>query len=190
VKLSHSIACTGFAVVLAVPAVPLTAAQTKAPSTAAANPISDAIRDAWSGAKRNLTESAEQMPEPEYAFRPTEQVRTFGQILAHVAGANYVFCSTARGEKSPFEEDQFEKTAKTKAEIVKALNDSITYCDGAYTALTDRSAGETVTMPFSMGSKARGYSLILNAGHLQEHYGNLVTYFRIKGMVPPSSKRQ
>jgi uncharacterized damage-inducible protein DinB len=189
-RLSRSIACTGFVVVLAVPAVPLAAAQSKAPAAAAGNPISDAIRDAWSGAKRNLTESAEQMPEPDYAFKPTEQVRTFGQILAHVAGANYVFCSTARGEKSPFEEDQFEKNAKTKAEIVKALNDSITYCDGAYTALTDRSAGETVTMPFNMGTKARGYSLILNAGHLQEHYGNLVTYFRIKGMVPPSSKRQ
>ena len=146
--------------------------------------------EAWSGAKRNLTESAEQMPEPDYAFRPTEQVRTFGQILAHVAGANYVFCSTARGEKSPFEEDQFEKNAKTKAEIVKALNDSITYCDAAYVGLTDRSAGETITMPFDMGSKPRAYTLIVNAGHLQEHYGNLVTYFRIKGMVPPSSKRQ
>jgi uncharacterized damage-inducible protein DinB len=190
-RLSRSIACIGFVVVLSVPAVPLTAAQSKEPSTgAAANPVSQSIREAWSGAKRNLTESAEQMPEPDYAFRPTDQVRTFGQILAHVAGANYVFCSAARGEKSPFEEDQFEKNAKTKAEIVKALNDSITYCDAAYVGLTDRTAGETITMPFSMGSKARAYSLILNAGHLQEHYGNLVTYFRIKGMVPPSSKRQ
>ena len=190
-KLSRSIACTGFVVVLSVPAVPLGAAPSQAPPTAAAaNPVSQSIREAWSGAKRNLTESAEQMPEPDYAFKPTDQVRTFGQILAHVAGANYVFCSAARGEKSPFEEDQFEKNAKTKAEIVKALNDSITYCDAAYVGLTDRTAGETITMPFSMGSKARAYSLILNAGHLQEHYGNLVTYFRIKGMVPPSSKRQ
>ena len=194
-KLSHSIAYTGFVVVLSVAAVPLAAAQSQAPqspapSAAAGNPVSQAIRDAWSGAKRNLTESAEQMPEPDYAFKPTEQVRTFGQILAHVAGANYVFCSAARGEKSPFEEDQFEKNAKTKAEIVKALNDSITYCDAAYVGLTDRSGGETITMPFGMGSKPRAYTLILNAGHLQEHYGNLVTYFRIKGMVPPSSKRQ
>jgi uncharacterized damage-inducible protein DinB len=189
-RLSRSIACTGFIVVLSAPAITLSAAQSQTPSTAAGNSISQAIRDAWNGAKRNLTESADQMPEPDYAFKPTEQVRTFGQILAHVAGANYVFCSAARGEKTPFEEDQFEKNAKTKAEIIKALNDSLTYCDAAYVGLTDRSAGEMITMPFSMGSKARASALILNAGHLQEHYGNLVTYFRIKGMVPPSSRRQ
>ena len=189
-RLSRSIACTGFVVVLSVPAIALGAAQAQAPSAAAGNSISQAIKDVWAGAKRNLTESADQMPEADYAFKPTEQVRTFGQILAHVAGANYVFCSAGRGEKSPFEEDHFEKIAKTKAEIVKALNDSLAYCDAAYVSLTDRSAGEMITMPFSMGTQARASALIRNAGHLQEHYGNLVTYFRIKGMVPPTSRRQ
>ncbi len=150
---------------------------------ASTDSISQAIRGTWESAKRNLKESAEQMPEADYAFRPTDQVRTFGEILAHVAGANYVFCSPARGEKSPHEEDDIEKTAKTKAEIVKALNDSLTYCDAAYTALTDRSAAEMI------GAQARASTLIRNVGHLQEHYGNLVTYFRLKGMVPPSSRR-
>jgi hypothetical protein len=168
-----------FVVLLAIPSV--AGAQAPAPS---ADPISQSIRNAWAGAKRNITESADQMPEADYAFKPVDSVRSFGAILAHVAGANYVFCAPARNEKSPYEEDYFEKSTKTKAEVIKALNDSIAYCDAAYTSLTDKTAGETIS-----GSVARAQRLISNAGHLQEHYGNLVTYFRIKGMVPPSSRR-
>ena len=159
-----------------------TAAQT-------ADPVSQSIRQAWDGAKVNLRQSAELMPESDYSFKPVDTVRTFGQILAHVAGANYEFCSAARGEKSPFSEDHFEKNAKTKADIVKAVNDSVAYCDAALKMLTDRTAGEAVAMPFGMGNRPRASALIGNTVHVQEHYGNLVTYFRIKGMVPPSSRR-
>jgi uncharacterized damage-inducible protein DinB len=159
-----------------------------AQSPAAANPIASGVRTAWDGAKRNLTRSAELMPESDYSFRPVDTVRTFGQILAHVAGANYVFCSAAKGEQSPHAEAAFEKTATTRAEIIKALGESIAYCDAAYAALDDKRAGETIDLPFGMGKGARALPLILNTGHLQEHYGNLVTYFRVKGMVPPSSQ--
>ena len=110
---------------------------------AGANPISQAMKKAWDDAKGNVQASADQMPEADYAFKPAEQVRTFGQILAHVAGANYVFCSAAKAEKSPFTEEHFEKSATTKAAIVKALNDSIAYCDAAYTGLTDAKAAES-----------------------------------------------
>ena len=161
-----------------------------AQSPANANPVSGGIRTAWDGAKRNLTRSAELMPESDYGFRPVDTVRTFGQILAHVAGANYVFCSAAKGEKSPHAEAAFEKTATTRPQIIKALNDSIAYCDGAFAALDDKQAGEIVDLPFGMGKGARALPLMLNTGHLQEHYGNLVTYFRVKGMVPPSSQGQ
>jgi len=165
---------------------PLAAAQQPA---ASANPISQSIRDSWESAKRNMKESAEQMPEPDYNFKPTDSVRTFGQIIAHVAGASYVYCSAARGEKTPHEEGDFEKEATTKAAIMKALNDSNAYCDAAFAALTDRSAADVVPMPFGGKDAGRASPLIRNIGHLNEHYGNLVTYFRIKGMVPPSSKR-
>jgi uncharacterized damage-inducible protein DinB len=130
------------------------------------------------------------MPEKDYSFRPVDTVRTFGQILAHVAGANYVFCSAAKGEKSPHAEAEFEKSATTRAQIIKALNESIAYCDTAYAALDDKRAGETIDLAFGMGKGARVLPLIQNTGHLQEHYGNLVTYFRVKGMVPPSSQGQ
>jgi DinB family protein len=169
-----------FAMLLCIPS--LGAAQTPAPSS---DPISQSIRAAWAAAKRNIVESAEQMPEADYAFKPVDTVRSFGAILAHVAGANYVLCGPARNDTKTYEEDSFEKTAKTKANIVKALNESIAYCDAAYDALTDKTAGEMIS-----GNTARAQRLISNAGHLQEHYGNLVTYFRIKGMVPPSSRRQ
>lgn len=153
-----------------------------------ANPVSDAIRESWAEAKRNIDESAALIADADYGFKPVDSVRSFGALLAHVAGANYVFCASARGEKPPHAEDEFEKAAKTKTEIVKAVRESIAYCDAAYKRLTDRNAGELVDGAFGAGKAPRAAALIGNAGHNQEHYGNLVTYFRIKGIVPPSSR--
>jgi uncharacterized damage-inducible protein DinB len=160
-----------------------------ATSVAAQNPVSDSLRSSWNGTKRNIKESAEQMPEADYGFKAAKDVRSFGEILAHVAGASYMFCAAAKGEKSPFAEEAFEKTATTKAAIVKVTDDAIAYCDGAYTAATDATLGQMVANPFGTGQVPRANPLIGQIGHDNEHYGNLVTYFRIKGMVPPSSKR-
>jgi uncharacterized damage-inducible protein DinB len=160
-----------------------------ATTAAAQNPISDSLRSSWNGAKRNLKESAEQMPEADYAFKPSKDVRSFGEILAHVAGASYMFCAAAKGEKSPFAEEAFEKTATTKAAIVKVTNDAIAYCDGAYTAATDATLGQMVANPFGAGQVPRANPLIGQIGHDNEHYGNMVTYFRMNGIVPPSSRR-
>jgi uncharacterized damage-inducible protein DinB len=157
--------------------------------SAQANPISDGVRDGWNSAKRNMLGSAKVMPEAKYGFKPVASVRTYGQILAHVAGANYEFCAGAKGEKTPFSEDHFEKTATTAAAITKALQDSIAYCDGAYTALTDSTAAQVVNGPFGGGKQARAAILMGNTSHNNEHYGNLVTYLRINGLVPPSSAR-
>ena len=159
------------------------------PAAAGANPVTAALRDNWNGAKRNITESADLMPEANYSFKPVDAVRTFGQILAHLAGANYVICSAAKGEKSPHAEDAFEKTATTRAQIIKAVADSHAYCDGVFNSADDKKLGETIEMPFEMGKGARAKALVMNIGHVNEHYGNLVTYFRLKGIVPPSSRR-
>lgn len=158
-------------------------------SAQSANPISDGIRSQWNGAKRNLQQSAEMMPEASYDYRPVDGVRDFGEILSHLAGANYVFCAAAKGEKAPFAEDHFEKTAKTRAAIITATADAIAYCDAAYTALTDASAAQMVRQPFGEGQTTRTAVVVGNLGHINEHYGNLVTYFRINGIVPPSSRR-
>lgn len=156
----------------------------------AANPISRAITQQWESAKKNLLSSADQMPEADYSFKPVATVRSFGAVIAHVAGANYEFCSAALGEKSPHAEDEYEKSATTKAAIAKALRESVAYCDKAYAGLTDQKAAEMVRSPFGTQQSPRAEALMGNTGHVQEHYGNLVTYFRIKGMVPPSSRGQ
>lgn len=153
----------------------------------AAQPVTQSLRSSWDGAKKNVVESATVMPEADYSFKPVETVRTFGQILGHIAGANYVFCSAVKGEKAPHAEDAFEKLA-TKAALVKALGESMAYCDTVVAGVDDRKLGETIEMPFGMGKAARASAIVMNIGHLNEHYGNLVTYFRIKGIVPPSSR--
>ena len=155
-----------------------------------ANPVSDAIRAMYDGAKKNIKDSATiaEATQAIFDFKPVDSVRTYGQIVAHTAGANYAICSAAKGEKSPNAEDAFDKLT-VKAEIVKAYDGSVAYCDAIYKSLTDRTAGETIDMPFGMGKAARAQALIMNSGHLNEHYGNLVTYMRIKGIVPPTSRR-
>ena len=94
--------------------------------------------------RRNLAEAAEAMPAEEYAFKPTPQVRSFGELVGHVANANFFFCSQAKAEKSPATAN-YEKAAD-KAALVKALNDSLTYCDGAYAATTDANFQQLVQM--------------------------------------------
>jgi uncharacterized damage-inducible protein DinB len=158
-----------------------------AQSPPTANPVSHAIKNGWNSAKQNIAGSAKVMPEDKYSFRPVASVRSFGEIIAHVAGANYIFCSAARGEKPPHAEDAFEKSAKTRAAIVKAWEDSVKYCDAAYEALDDRKLADSLPAPFGGGQTTRASALMENTGHLQEHYGNLVTYLRINGLVPPSS---
>ena len=92
-----------FAIValLAIPS--LSVAQTPPPTS---DPIAQSIRNTWSTAKRNITESAEQMAEADYAFKPVDTVRSFGEILAHIAGANYVICAPARADKTEYAEDR------------------------------------------------------------------------------------
>jgi hypothetical protein len=158
---------------------------------AAQNPVSDSLRGSWDSVKRNIKESAELMPEGNYSFKPTPDVRSFGEILAHVAGASFELCASAKNEPAPFTEDAFLGKMTTKAQIMKVTTDAIMYCDGAFAAVTDGNAGEMVVQPFG-GSKrtTRINSLIGQIGHDNEHYGNLVTYFRLKGMVPPSSRKR
>jgi len=175
---------SGVAVLLSLCAYSLPAlAQPAAP----ANPISQAIRDSWTPAKTNFRRSADVMPEAKYGFKPVDTVRSYGAILAHVAGAAYESCAAAKGEKPPHLEAEFEKSATTKAAIVKALDGAIAYCDEAYKNMTDAKAAEMTAGAFGGPPGARAANLIGNTIHFQEHYGNLVTYLRINGLVPPSS---
>jgi uncharacterized damage-inducible protein DinB len=157
---------------------------------APANPITASLRNEWNSAKANVRKSADVMPEAKFGFKPVDTVRTFGAILAHVAGASYEFCAAAKGEKTPHAEDEFEKSATTKAAIVKALDGAIAYCDEAFKNTDDAKLAQMVNGAFGGDKVPRAAMLSGNTGHYMEHYGNIVTYLRINGLVPPSSAPQ
>jgi uncharacterized damage-inducible protein DinB len=156
-------------------------AQKGKPATADAGVA--AIRAMWQQQSGYLLRAAEQMPDSDYAFRPVATVRTFGQIIGHVAGSQNLICAAALGEPSK-SEDEIEKSMTTKAQLVAALRASSEYCRRAY-AQNDASAAKPTTVFEEKAS--RMYALALNSTHDGEHYGNVVTYFRIRGMTPPSS---
>jgi len=172
----------------AIPAFAQQGQQPQAPPTTAGF-----VRNMYNGNKNNIIRSAEKVPEDLYGLRPgpQQEVRTFGQHLAHVANYNFLWCSQAKGEKNPNAGIDLEKTLKTKAEIQKAVADAFAYCDPVYAALTDQSGAEVVEIQQENGRVVRNTRmalLMLNVAHSNELYGNLVTTMRIKSIVPPSSE--
>ncbi len=152
---------------------------------APANPMSADLKAAWNQIKGNIAKSAERLPEDQYSFKPSPDVRSYGQLIGHIADANYMICGGAKGEQKAM---GIEKSKTSKADLIAALADSAAYCDAAYDALTDASAAEMVKM-FGR-ERTRMGALQMNVAHDFEHYGNLVTYMRMKGLVPPSSERR
>ena len=158
------------------------------PATAAtpqANPLSAYNKVVYTGLKNILLRSAEKMPEESYSFKPTDAVRSYGQILGHVADAQYLFCSIALGEPNPA--PKIEQTKTAKADLIAAFKDAFAYCDKAYDAMTDASAVQTVKL-FGGDTPKLGV-LSVNNLHSVEHYGNLITYMRMKNIVPPTSEQ-
>lgn len=160
------------------------------PSTTAAptqnNPLSTFNKLGYGLMKNTLLRSAEKMPEEHYSFRPTDAVRTYGQIIGHIADGQYTFCSVVLGEKNPALILQVEKTKTSKADLIAALKESFSYCDKAYDGMTDAAATQTVK--YSGFDVPKLFVLIGNKQHNSLHYGNLVTYMRLKNIVPPTSE--
>jgi uncharacterized damage-inducible protein DinB len=138
----------------------------------------------WKTSSSYLLRAAERAPDSAFAFRPVSTVRTFGQLIGHVAGSQRMFCAMALGE-APAAEDVIEKSATTKAALVAALRESNAYCARAY-AMSDADASANIDVFGARRTKR--FALMMNATHDDEHYGNVVTYMRILGMVPPSSQ--
>lgn len=131
-----------------------------------------------------FTIGAEQMSDEDYAFKPTEDVRSFGQLLAHVAHTNYVFCSSAAGETSPVTD--IEKTRTTKAEIRKALTESFEYCDRVVATMNDEKNAKAMRTFRDHPLPALGVLNFRNY-HALLHWGNAITYMRLRGKVPPTA---
>jgi uncharacterized damage-inducible protein DinB len=141
----------------------------------------------YQAAQRNLLEAAEKMPEAEYAFKPTGEIRPFGQIVAHIALSQLSGCAGAKGEKSPRAGEK-EEAPRNKADLVALLKESQTYCEPFFTSLTEESL--TQLTKAGQNQVARGLFLHGNIVHANETYGVMTVYLRLKGIVPPTTERQ
>lgn len=147
-----------------------------------ANLLSTEVKGAYAGIKGNVTKAAEKMSEENYAFKPSPEVQSFGQRVAHIADANVRTCAAIKGEQKTV--NAASKTSK--AEIVAALAESFAYCDGVFDGMTDADAAKTITTPRGQRSKLSALWGIV--AHDNEVYGAMGVYMRLKGVVPPSSE--
>ena len=148
------------------------------------------------GVEGELVPAADAMPEDKYSFAPSngefKGVRTFGQQVRHVAAANYMFCAAILSEKPPVElgGENGPTSVTTKADSVKFLNDSYAYCHKAYSSINESNATGQVQSPFGSSKVSRLGLAVLNVGHGFDHYGQVVEYLRMNGIIPPASRRQ
>jgi len=144
---------------------------------AAPNPLTNTLSIFTRNMENKIMNAAEMMPESKYSFRPTKEVRSFGEIVTHVADISFYLCSNMKGAAPPAPS---EKTSK--AEVIAYLKASFDYCDGAYSGFTDAQLNE----PANFWGHATNKMFILTqvGNHDALHYGNLVTYLRLNGLVP------
>jgi len=157
----------------------LASAQIRMPNPIAdPNPLTATLTIFRSNMQDKIMKSAEAMPESKYDYRPTKDVRSFGEIVTHVADISYILCSSVKGEKNP-------ATAPgkgTKANVVAYLKGSFEYCDAVYSGFTDAHLNEPADF---WGAKTNKMFVLTQVGnHDALHYGNLVTYLRENGLVP------
>ena len=157
-------------------------------AAAQGNPLRGGAQRMYDIVKGYITRAAEKMPEEHYAFKPTKDVRSFGQLVGHIADASFGFCAAVAGDKPPMGgfDGAIEKSTTTKADLQKALTAAFAYCDKVYASTTDNTA--TTMVKGFWGELPKLSVLDFNTAHDFEHYGNIVTYMRLKDIVPPSSE--
>jgi uncharacterized damage-inducible protein DinB len=152
------------------------------------NPLSADAKADYARVRDYFIRAAEKMSEANYGFKPAPDVRSFGQIVAHVADDQYNLCAPVLGETRKAAYSEIEDTLTAKPDLVAALKKAFVYCDSAYDTLTDASAADMVT--FFKGKRPKLSMLNWNTWHTWEHYGNVVVYMRIQGVVPPSGEKK
>ena len=144
-----------------------------------ANPLITELKASYTNTKNKFSKLADKMPEENYSFKATADIRTFGAIVAHIADAQLRTCSTVNGEAK--QGTAGSKTAK--ADLVAALKASFDECDKAWDSVTDPAQMTTGARP-----RTKLGALAGNTVHTEEEYGYLSVYMRLKGIVPPSSE--
>jgi len=174
--------------------LPCAAIAQQAPAQAPAPPapqtftLSGNMVRGYQNLQRNLTEAADKMPEASYAFKPTADVRPFGQLVAHVALSQFGSCATLKGDAAPPHKDDKEDATRTKTELLALLKESTAYCDPLLTTLKDEDM--TTLVKAGPNQVAKGLFLAGTNTHGNEMYGTMAVYLRLKGIVPPTTERQ
>jgi uncharacterized damage-inducible protein DinB len=140
-------------------------------------------KQAYNAVKNNILKSAEKMSEENYAFKPTPEIRSFAEVLDHVADAQMRTCAAVAGDEKTV--SAMGKTSK--ADVMAALNAAFAECDKAYDSLTDANLSESIKT--GRGQRSKLGALVGNTTHDNEQYGIMTVYMRLKGIVPPSSDR-
>lgn len=147
--------------------------------------VMQSTRQLYEAVKGFVTQTVEQSPEEDFAVRPTDSVRTLAQLVGHIADANFMICSIALGEANP-STSSIEQGMSSKAELTAALQRSYQHCDRVYAL-----SAQALAAPADLFGQptTRFHAANLNVNHNFEHYGNLVTYVRLRGRVPASSQQ-
>ena len=148
------------------------------------DPLVAQLKKEWEGTRKQMVDIAAAMPEEKFQYRATPEVRTYGEIVAHVAGENLMWLEYLEGKGKAGSNERYDQL-KDRKEILKVLTDSFDYGTKLLASLNDQKAMENVS--FVRGQMARWAIVIHAVEHCKEHYGNLVTYLRLNQIVPPST---
>ncbi|MBZ5511233.1 MAG: DinB family protein [Acidobacteriia bacterium] len=172
------------------------AQQTPPPKPAQPPTFTQILDRSLGGVEGEFVPAAEAMPEDKYSFAPAngefKGVRNFGQQVRHVAAANYMICAAIASEKPPVDTggESGPESIKTKSDSVKFLKDSYAYCHKAYGSINESNSTGQVQSPFGSNKVSRLGLAVLNVGHNFDHYGQMVEYLRMNGIIPPASRGQ
>lgn len=181
-------ALSGAALLLTVACASLFLANAKSQGSNAAPSASQAVLSQWNEIGRKLIAMAEDFPEDKYDFKPVPAERTFAEQLLHVSAAMYYFTDPAQRQKPRYPDDPKRDTLKTKAEIVAFVKKCVEDGAAIIKAKGDKGMSELTTDPESkqqLQVSDLAYGLVEHSG---EHYGQLVVYYRVAGLVPPESR--
>ena len=146
-----------------------------------------ALQRGYAQLKGSITASAEKMPDADYFFKPTGDIRGYGQLWGHVADAQFGQCAGAKGVPNPRQGQPSFEQLTTKAEVIKAVADSFAFCDEAFSSLTEAGVQEMISNGRG-GQQTRAAALIGVLQHGNEMYGIGTVYLRLKGQIPPTTE--
>lgn len=184
---------SALAITLLLPLPGMAQAKPEAPKPAEVITIDKALDGPLSIIEKEVVPLAEAMPEEKFAFLPAtgeyKGVMNFGEMVKHIAGANYFMAAWILDEKAPAEADLGQKNAKTKAEIIQLLKNSYVYAHKAIASINDKNMLTPRSAPFGGGSSSRVTMGAFITSHGFDHYGQLVEYLRLNGIIPPASRK-